>query len=255
MDLYVTESGLFGAPMVLFLHGSPLSSKMWQPQFESMSDFHNVAPDFPGHGQSAAITHFTRQEVVETLIQLIRQTSPNGKTHLVAFSSGTMIAQALMVAAPQLLDRVVLFDASFSMSRLWALAHGINLAWLYFLKPERVGWMVSEQFGIPSETRIKYYEDFRQYSLSGYMQTWRTYTDIKIPSTAESPTLVVVGEKENQAMKKKALVLSHKLPNGRGIIVPQMGSGWILQQPELTNQIIRAWLTNHLLPAGLDPLE
>ena len=100
MELFVTESGSFGAPMILFLHGSPLSSRMWQPQLEAMRDFHCVAPDLPGHGQSAMINQFNLGQIVETLVNLIRQTSPHGKTHLVGLSFGGVVAQALMTAAP-----------------------------------------------------------------------------------------------------------------------------------------------------------
>lgn len=254
MDLYVTESGLFGAPMILYIHGSPLSARMWQPQFDAMKDFHNVAPDLPGHGQSSEIKPLPKNELVESIISLIRQTSPNEKTHLVAYSSGTVIAQAVMAAAPALLDRVVLLDVPPRMSKLWALAHGLNLAWLHLLKPEQRGWMVAAQFGTPAESRGKFKEDLSRYSLDSYMQTWHFFADLKATPDCESPTLIVVGENENSFMKGAALFLSRRLPGGRGVTVPQVGQGWSLQQPDLTNRIIRAWLTNHLLPAGLDPL-
>ena len=53
MHLY--ESGDPAAPAILFLHGSPLSGRMWQPQLDSLTEFHCLAPDLPGHGLSAAM--------------------------------------------------------------------------------------------------------------------------------------------------------------------------------------------------------
>lgn len=57
MNLYIHETGTSDAPTILFLHGSPLSGRMWQPQFERLTGFHGLVPDLPGHGQSADVVY------------------------------------------------------------------------------------------------------------------------------------------------------------------------------------------------------
>ena len=45
--LYLYEAGDATAPAILFLHGSPLSGRMWLPQLERLAEFHCLAPDLP----------------------------------------------------------------------------------------------------------------------------------------------------------------------------------------------------------------
>lgn len=54
VPLQVIETGQRGAPGVLFIHGSTLSSSSWKLQFESSlaDDYHLVALDLRGHGNS-----------------------------------------------------------------------------------------------------------------------------------------------------------------------------------------------------------
>ena len=55
MKLYVRETGSPTNPAIVFLHASPLSGRMWLPQLERLTEFHCLAPDLPGHGQSASL--------------------------------------------------------------------------------------------------------------------------------------------------------------------------------------------------------
>jgi non-heme chloroperoxidase len=59
LPLQVIEAGLRGAPGVLFIHGSTLSSSSWKQQFDSSlaEDFHLVALDLRGHGNSGKPWH------------------------------------------------------------------------------------------------------------------------------------------------------------------------------------------------------
>jgi non-heme chloroperoxidase len=59
LPLQVIEAGPRGAPGILFIHGSTLSSSSWKLQFESSlaDDFHLVALDLRGHGNSGKPWH------------------------------------------------------------------------------------------------------------------------------------------------------------------------------------------------------
>jgi pimeloyl-ACP methyl ester carboxylesterase len=55
LDIFYREAGPAGAPTLLFLHGFPSSSRMWEPLLSRLADgFHLVAPDYPGFGHSSA---------------------------------------------------------------------------------------------------------------------------------------------------------------------------------------------------------
>lgn len=53
LSIFYREAGAKNAPTILFLHGLPSSSRMFEPLFARLSDsFHLIAPDYPGFGHS-----------------------------------------------------------------------------------------------------------------------------------------------------------------------------------------------------------
>jgi pimeloyl-ACP methyl ester carboxylesterase len=53
LTIFYREAGPKDAPTILFLHGLPSSSRMFQPLLARLSDnYHLVAPDYPGFGHS-----------------------------------------------------------------------------------------------------------------------------------------------------------------------------------------------------------
>jgi pimeloyl-ACP methyl ester carboxylesterase len=53
LSVFYREAGPKDAPTILFLHGLPSSSRMFQPLLTRLADnYHLVAPDYPGYGHS-----------------------------------------------------------------------------------------------------------------------------------------------------------------------------------------------------------
>lgn len=53
-EIFYREGGSNDKPVILFLHGFPSSSRMWQPLLEKLSgDYHVIAPDLIGFGHSS----------------------------------------------------------------------------------------------------------------------------------------------------------------------------------------------------------
>ncbi len=54
LEIFYREAGPEGAPTILLLHGFPTSSHMFRDLIPELADqFHLVAPDYPGYGNSA----------------------------------------------------------------------------------------------------------------------------------------------------------------------------------------------------------
>ncbi len=55
LDIFYREAGPKGGPTILLLHGLPSSSRMYQALLESelATQFHLIAPDYPGFGHSS----------------------------------------------------------------------------------------------------------------------------------------------------------------------------------------------------------
>src|SRR4051794_12481688 len=55
LEIFYREAGPRNAPTVLLLHGFPSSSHMFRNLIPMLADnYHVVAPDFPGYGESSA---------------------------------------------------------------------------------------------------------------------------------------------------------------------------------------------------------
>ncbi|MCE1255339.1 MAG: alpha/beta hydrolase [Anaerolineae bacterium] len=252
-QLYVNETGTFGSPVILFLHGSPLSGRMWQPQLENLRDFHCLAPDLPGHGLSASIKPPEMRDLVKELADLIRRTSPTDKAHVVGLSYGGVVTQALMTSAPEVVDRVILSGTATRLNKLLIIIQLLNIPVLRLLKPAQLAQIMRKQFG---ETLAYegFEEDLERLSRDAFSQVAWSYADIVMPSACQSPTLVAVGEKETTVARKAALDLCRGIPQSRGVLVPDGTHVWNLQFPDLFSEMVRAWFTEQALPEGLPVL-
>ena len=74
----------------------------------------------------------------------------------------------------------------------------------------------------------------------------------RVERTAESPTLLVAGEKET-AVRPSNAALAELMPNAQARYVPGVGHGWLARRPELHVAMVEAWLTGAELPPELVP--
>jgi pimeloyl-ACP methyl ester carboxylesterase len=81
------------------------------------------------------------------------------------------------------------------------------------------------------------------------LSTWQ------LPERIKSPLLLVVGEKEVKAAFGFARGYLKQFPNARGVVAPNAGHIWSLQNPQLFAALVRAWVTGEALPAGFMPLQ
>ncbi len=164
--LYLYEAGDSTAPAILFLHGSPLSGRMWLPQLARLTDFHCLAPDLPEHGQSQDVRPFVMEDTVARLAALIRAASPTGRAHVVGLSFGGVVAQAMLAQASEVVDHVILSGTAtrFGPTLLAALKAQVALSqWLMArLSSQQLGALMSLQLSLPAEYRPLLEEDMRR---------------------------------------------------------------------------------------------
>src|SRR3974390_2660077 len=78
LDIFYREGGPKDAPVVLLLHGFPTSSHMFRNLIPTLADeFHLVAPDYPGFGNSSAPSvekfDYTFDKLADVLEQFTNQ--------------------------------------------------------------------------------------------------------------------------------------------------------------------------------------
>ena len=73
LQLTLNRTGPKNGPTILFPHGLPSSSRMYQPLLESdlASEYHLIAPDYPGFGHSSWPDHKTFVYTFDHLAKII----------------------------------------------------------------------------------------------------------------------------------------------------------------------------------------
>jgi pimeloyl-ACP methyl ester carboxylesterase len=256
-SMHLYESGDPKSPAILFLHGSPLSGRMWQPQLETLTDFHCLAPDLPGHGLSSQMGAMPFDDLVSSLVQLIRSKSPSGKAYVVGLSYGGVVAQALISGAPEVVERAILSGTSGRLSnfmtKVFRVYLKLNEPILKIMRPDQLGKLLAFQFGISSKYTGILGEDMKRMDPALMVEVLtQSYLDIRTPVRTSIPVLVAVGGKETPFAKSMARSLVRQIPGARGIIIPGLGHVWNMQDPQLFASVARAWFNEGKLPAELD---
>ena len=71
-QIFYREAGLQDAPTILLLHGFPTSSHMFRNLMRDLSDeFHMIAPDYPGYGNSSMPTVDEFEYTFDNMAQII----------------------------------------------------------------------------------------------------------------------------------------------------------------------------------------
>ncbi len=249
--LSTVQSGSSANPAIVFLHGSPLTGRMWQPQMERLSEFYCLAPDLPGHGLSASLPTTSLASVSQRVADLIRERVPGGRAHIVGLSYGGTVAQGLLDSAPEVVQSAILSGTSNRMARWLVETQRLNEPILRLLKPQQIAALVCMQFGIPREHQQGMASDFAAFSAATLMDVLMTYTEIPALAHNRIPVLVLAGEKETFMAKLAARQLARSIPQAHGYTVPGMGHVWNLQNPDLFSATVRAWVTGAKLPGEL----
>ena len=245
-NLHLYEAGDPQGPAVLFLHGSPLSGKMWLPNFESLQYFHCLAPDLPGHGLSGATGVWPMDRLANHLAEIIRVHTKNKRAHIVGLSYGGVVAQALISSHAELVDKVILSGTSAPLSPLmksvFKLYVGLNKPIGKLLPASTLGRLLSVQFSIPKAHLADLAEVMKRMDPDVMMETLlASYLDIRAPTHTDKEILVVAGRKETPFAKAMARQLTRDIPGARGMIIPGVGHVWNLQDPRLFAQVLRWW--------------
>lgn len=253
--LYSKQSGSPENPAIVFLHGSPLTGRMWQPQMERLTEYFCLAPDLPRHGNSATIPIRSLASVSEQVASLIKKNIPAGEAHIVGLSYGGVIAQGLLKFNPEVVKTAVLSGTSNRMSRWLVEIQRLNVPIMRMMSPQKLAALVCMQFGIPKKYQQIMAKDFESFSADTLMEVLEIYIEVPTLSENNVPVLVLVGEAETFYAKRAARQMVKTISNARGCSVPGLGHVWNLQNPDLFTNTVRAWTGQTPLPPGLEPIS
>jgi pimeloyl-ACP methyl ester carboxylesterase len=115
LSIFYREAGPADAPTILFLHGFPSSSRMYEPLFQRLSaHYHLVAPDYPGFGHSDAPSAQEFSYTFDHLASIVEKfTEAVGLKHYVLCIQdyGGPVGMRLAIAHPERLQGLIVQNA------------------------------------------------------------------------------------------------------------------------------------------------
>jgi pimeloyl-ACP methyl ester carboxylesterase len=254
MLLAFTEQG--SGPVVVLLHGFPLSRVMWAQQLKTLSESYRViAPDLRGHGESPAPdTAYTMDLMADDVVELLDGLGVVEPVVVGGLSMGGYVALAMALKHPGRVRALMLIDTKAAADSPEAAKTREETAQAVLKAGNSgavVAAMIPKLFG--KTTREQYPDrigplkaDMEKTSASGVAGALRGMA-IR-PDRREQladvavPTLVIVGEEDVIAPPDEARAMAEALPNGRLEIVPDAGHLAPYENPEAVDRVILGFL-------------
>lgn len=120
LRLHYVEWGQPDRPTLLLVHGGRDHCRSWDWVVQHLAnDFHILAPDLRGHGDSGWATGsgYTLTDVVGDLVQLLRQRA-DGRAYVMGHSFGGAATMMLAGLYPELVERLVVVEGTWQWSQL-----------------------------------------------------------------------------------------------------------------------------------------
>lgn len=246
------EAGAGG--LVLFLHGLGGSRTAWEPQLQSLSDeFRCVAWDMPGYGASPPLAGGMTWEGLAGAVSDLVTSLGETRAHIVGLSLGGMITQHTALLAPQLVRSLTLLDTSprFGMEgkttaedwvrdRLEPLDQGET--------PQTIAAAVIRSIvapGTPQEVIDEAGAAMGRIPVAGFRQAVRllpTHNLLDRLPEVTAPTLVAVGELDEETPPPYARALAERIPNARLELIGGAGHYSNLEKPDEVNRVLRRFI-------------
>lgn len=251
--LHYLDTNPTGNPAVLLLHGLGADASSWTLQIPSLTSagFRPIAVDIPGFGQSPYDGRgWSIRRVARDAADLLDELQ-TGPAHVLGLSMGGTVAQQFALDTPHLTRRLVLVST-------FAVLRPDNLSgWLYFIQR----FFLVNTLGLPAQAKVvaqRVFPDPRHEELRKIlvetisradprayrkaMASLGLFNSMKWLSKINAPTLVVTGEDDTTVNPARQRLLVEGIPNVRQVIIPDAGHAVPVDQPDLFNQELVAFL-------------
>lgn len=237
---------------IVFLHGGNVAGWMWGQQVPAFPEYRILVPDLPGFGASNHVEWRSIEETADELAALLPD-----EAHIVGLSLGSSIALHLAARHPGKVASLFLASAQVApparadvvIGRLMLLLWNRRGFWTtqaraYGLTGDDAELFVTTGLGIKRETARAILEEVAHGIPSVLLES------------VSAPTIAVAGGADSAAIVRASL---DRVAAGiRGSVValaPELHHQWNIENVELFNESLRAWLVGRETATGLtDPI-
>jgi 3-oxoadipate enol-lactonase len=242
-----------GSPAVLLLHGLGANAASWTLQLPTLiqAGFRAIAVDTPGFGASPYDGHGWSIPGVAAAMAGLLEELQTGPAHVVGLSMGGTIAQQLALDFPRLVRSLVL------VSTFAVLRPDTFSGWFYFLQR----FIVVNTLGLPAQAKVvaqrvfpgPRYSQLREmlvetisradpHAYRRAMTSLGLFNSSKRLAGIKAPTLVVTGTDDTTVLPARQRMLVEGIPAARQVIIPDAGHAVPVDQPEIFNREMLAFL-------------
>jgi pimeloyl-ACP methyl ester carboxylesterase len=242
-------------PAMLFVHGFPLNSAMWQPQIEYLSSaqsaYRVIVPDLRGFGASAVPEGPYLMETFADDLAALLDTLGLNQVVLGGLSMGGYIAFACMRRYAERVRALVLCDTRSAADSAEAQAGRETNAQL--VEREGVGALVDKM--LPALLAPQASGDVQSYvraialrndpkGIAGALRGMARRADATdLLPQIRVPTLIVVGAQDSLTPPDVAHAMQSSIPNSWVVEIPAAGHVPPLENPTAFNAALRAFLS------------
>lgn len=242
-------------PTAVFFHGLGGGRTAWRPQLAGLSGSRKcIAWDAPGYGASAPVAETSFAAYADAAIAFIDEVSPDEPVDLVGMSFGGMIAQYTAARIPERIRTLTLLCTSpkFGLDGTdpdeWR-AH--RLAGLEAMgSPAAAAPAILSSLAGPNGAHVvpEAVEAMSRVSLAGLLDSLSTiasHDTRTILPTIDVPTLILVGELDEETPVSYARAIDELLPDSHVEVIPAAGHLLNLEAPEAINAALLEHWTTH----------
>jgi pimeloyl-ACP methyl ester carboxylesterase len=252
--MFIHESGSLGRPTIVLLHGNGTNGSMWKRHMAQLENFHCLAPDFPGFGQSGNLEWISLDATTDEVIKLVQERTPQTRVHIVGLSLGGSVAMTWLGTAPHLVDHAIVDGAGVQpLPVLPFIKVGLRLI-QPFMHTDFIIGIIARMTKIPAEEYKEFKQGMLAMSPSSFTRSFVQANSMRLPPRLEEVTcrvLFVAGEREPKVVRQSQASLARLLANADSYIAPGMGHGWLAEAPDLHLRMIQAWMQDEAMPEPL----
>ncbi len=238
-------------PPVLFIHGFPLSGRMWEQIVAPLSPrYELIIPDLRGMGASEATPTATMKTYVDDLCELLDKLGISQRVVIVGLSMGGYLAFEFYRERPERIRAMVLADTRADPDTPEKAKERRATAEKVLREGSGVvaDAMIDKLFGrkTPEATRKAWQALMSTTKPEGVAAALVAMADRKdsrpMLSTLNLPTLVVVGEEDEITPPAVAREMHQAIAGSRLKIIPDAGHMAPVEQPQRFAQVLREFL-------------
>lgn len=243
-----------GIPL-LFIHGYPLSRKIWNPQMDALSDIASIiAVDLRGHGESYPFEGEYRMDLLaEDCHRLLSDLQIKLPIVVCGLSMGGYTTLALFRKYPDLFKGIILTstrpgpDSPEGKANRDAGIKNVREHGVAFIVDNTLPKLVSPVTFASNQPLVNTIHDIMMETSAngvvGALQGMRDRPDsTPLLSQVECPSLIIHGADDQQIPVAEAETMHQHLPGSRLVIIPEAGHLPNMEQPDVFNQAVREFL-------------